>query len=486
MGLMVMKFGGTSLETGECIRRAAELVRRQATKDKVVVVVSALAGVTNAIVSSLQAAKSGDLEEIDVTCNRLRTRHHAVIAELVGPDERPQVNGAIDRCFARLGEVCGGVSQLRSLSPQIADMVLSLGEEMSAAIFAAHLRGVGMPAEAVDSAKVIATDGKFGDATPDLDATTRNARALLSPMLDSGCIPVVTGYRGASGSGQLTTLGRGGSDYSATVLGAALSADEVWIWTDVDGVLTADPRVCPAAAVLPEITFNEAVELSHYGAKVIHERAVKPVRAANIPVWIKNSLRPEARGTRISNRTASDGRASVKAVTAVARAALITLTTAGDSHSGEIFGRLFLALAGEHIHLLLAIHSSQDSLGLLVRESDEAHVLSLIKRRFPAELKHGILSSVVQEGNVAAVAVIGEAMKGKPGILARLFGAVADKNISVIAAAQGANELNICFAVPAEAANTVVLAVHEEFALGTEPRPFSPAVGPTACTMEVN
>ncbi|MGH9523509.1 MAG: aspartate kinase [Terriglobales bacterium] len=486
MALIVMKFGGTSVANAECVRRAASLVRERAREDKVIVVVSALAGVTDAIVSALQAARSGDLEEIDVICNRLRTRHRAMVSELIAPDERAQVNTAIDRAFARVGEVCGGVAQLHTFSPQIGDMVLSLGEEMSAAIFAAHLRSIGQGAESVDAAQIIVTDAKFGDATPDLDATSRNAPPLLDPMLDRGVVPVVTGYRGATSTGQMTTLGRGGSDYSATILGAAVKADEVWIWTDVDGVLTADPRVCPAAAVLPEITFNEAVELSHYGAKVIHERAVRPVREANIPVWIKNSMRPEVVGTKISASSSTNGRSSVKAVTAVSRATLITLTALGDAHSFEIFGRLFLALAGERIHLLLALHSSQDSLGLLLRESDEAHVMGIIQRRFRTELKHGVLSPVSVEKNVAAIAVIGEAMKGKPGILARIFRAVAERNVSVIAAAQGASELNICLAVPAEAANMVVEAVHDEFALGGGARPFAPPAGPIACAMEVS
>ena len=486
MALIVMKFGGTSVATAECVRRSASLVRERARHDRTVVVVSALAGVTDAIVAALQAAKSGDLEEVDVSCNRLRTRHRAMVSELVGADERATVNAAIDRAFARLGEVCGGVAQLHSFSPQIGDMVLSLGEEMSAAIFAAHLRSAGQSAEYVDAAQIVVTDGKFGDATPDLEATSRSAPELLAPMLEGGVVPVVTGYRGATSTGQMTTLGRGGSDYSATIIGAAIQADEVWIWTDVDGVLTADPRVCPAAAVLPEITFNEAVELSHYGAKVIHERAVRPVREANIPVWIKNSMRPEVPGTRISGSAATNGRNSVKAVTAVARATMITLTALGDSHSFEVFGRLFLALAGERIHLLLAVHSSQDSLGLLLRESDEAHVMGIIQRRFRTELKHGVLSPVSLEKNVAAVAVIGEAMKGKPGILARIFRAVAERNVNIIAAAQGASELNICLAVPGEAANTVVEAVHDEFALGGGARPFAPSVGPIACAMEVS
>jgi aspartate kinase len=242
-----------------------------------------------------------------------------------------------------------------------------------------------------------------------------------------------------------------------------MNADEVWIWTDVDGVLTADPRVCPEAMTLPEITFAEAIELSYYGAKVIHRKSIRPTMELGIPVWIKNSFRPELRGTRIVDKLPGSNR-PVKAVTAVTRACLITLTTRRDVHFAEIFGRLFLRLGHEHVDVLFSTQSSsEDSLGLVLREEDTEHVVHAIQRLFRTELKHGVLNPISVHRDVAVVAVLGSGMKGTCGILGRLFAAVARSNVSVIAVAQGASELNICFAVDASRINDVVRAVHQEF-----------------------
>jgi aspartate kinase len=273
----------------------------------------------------------------------------------------------------------------------------------------------------------------------------------------------VMGYSGATPTGQITTLGRGGSDYSGTILGAAVDADEVWIWTDVDGVLTADPRICPDAATLPEITFAEAIELSYYGAKVIHRKAIRPTMERAIPVWIKNSFNPQARGTKIVE-SLPDSNRPVKAVTAVTQASLVTLTIRRDTYFAEIFGRLFLRLGHEHIDVLFSTQSSsEDSLGLVLREQDTEHVVHAIQRLFRTELKHGVLNPVSVHRDVAVIAVLGSGMKGTCGILGRLFSAVARINVSVIAVAQGASELNICFAVEAARANEVLKVVHQEF-----------------------
>jgi bifunctional aspartokinase / homoserine dehydrogenase 1 len=462
MALLVMKFGGTSVGTAPCIRRAAELVGCKASDDRVVVVVSALGGVTDRIVEALHAAKEGAIAQVTAISDALRSRHYEVVGELFPAAQRPDVEAAIDSSIVRLLEICSGMAQLRASAPQIADMALSLGEEISAVLFTAYLEKRGTSATYVDAARVVVTDAKFGDATPDMDSTRRRARAELLPILERGCVPVVTGYRSATAAGQLTTLGRGGSDYSATILGSVLEADEIWIWTDVDGVLTADPRICGNAATLDEITFAEAVELSHYGAKVVHQRAIQPARDAGIPLRIKNSFRPDAAGTRIACGSSANAR-TVKAVTAVKDASLITISTGQNVHPAELFGRLLMRLAANHIDLLFSTQSSQNALGLVVRERDEHHVLEVIRRVFPTEIRHGVLNPVSVEQNVAVIAVLGEAMKGHPGILARLFSAVAKRNVSVIAVAQGASELNICFAVPAAAANEVVQAVHDEF-----------------------
>ena len=297
---------------------------------------------------------------------------------------------------------------------------------------------------------------------------------MLLPIVNRGQVPVVTGYRGATASGQPTTLGRGGSDYSATLLGAVLGVDEIWIWTDVDGVLSTDPRVCPHAVILDEITFGEAAELSHYGAKVIHQRAIQPARDAAIPVWIKNSFRPEVRGTRIA-ATATDGASPVKAVTAVPRCSLITLGARQAVQPAEIFGRMFMRLAAEHVDLLFSAQSAQHALMLAVREPDERHVVEALRKLFRTELRHGVLEPVDVKRNVGVIAVLGEAMKGKPGILARLFSVVAERQVSVIAAAQGASEFSICFAVPSEAVTQIVQSVHDELCTPPTAAPLSVA-----------
>jgi aspartate kinase len=261
----------------------------------------------------------------------------------------------------------------------------------------------------------------------------------------------------------VTTLGRGGSDYSGTILGAAMDANEVWIWTDVDGVLTADPRVCSDAVTLPEITFAEAIELSYYGAKVIHRKAIWPAMERGIPVWIKNSFKPEVPGTRIVQSLPPSNH-PVKAVTAVTQAALITLTTRRDVYFAEIFGRLFLRLGHERVDVLFSTQSSsEESLGLVLREPDADRVVHAIQRLFRTELKHDVLNPIGIQRDIAVIAVLGSGMKGTSGIIGRLFSVVAATNVSVIAVAQGASELNICFAVAASRVDDVVRAVHKEF-----------------------
>lgn len=459
-----MKFGGTSVGDAQRIRQAATIVKEHAERgDQIVVVVSALSRVTDLIISIVNASQGGDAAEMDTGLRQLRERHSEVITTLFHGERLKAVSNEVDLTLNRIREFCSALMLLRSATPQVMDVVLPQGEQMSAHIFAACLNEIGARSAFVNSARVLITDDKFGDASPDMEATAREAGQVLRPLLKEGLLPVVMGYSGATAGGQITTLGRGGSDYSATILGAALGADEVWIWTDVNGVLTADPRVCPEAVTLPEITFGEAIELSYYGAKVIHRKAIRPAMERGIPVWIKNSFRPELTGTKIVESLPASNH-PVKAVTTVTQAALVTLTTRRDVHFAEVFGRLFLRLGHEHIDVLFSTQSSsEDSLGLVLREQDTEHVVHAIQRLFRTELKHGVLNPVSVHRDVAVIAVLGSGMKGTCGILGRLFSAVARSNVSVIAVAQGASELNICFAVPAARANEVVKAVHEEF-----------------------
>ena len=463
MALIVMKFGGTSVGTAERIRESAAIVHNYAKQHQIVVVVSALAGITDIILKAVHAAKSGAQVEAEAYLADLEARHLEAIGKLLSSPHREEIAAEVGALHKQLRDFCSALMMLRSATPQVLDVALPMGEQISARIFAAYLKQIGARGEFIDSARVLVTDEKFGNAAPDMTATRQHSREILLPLVTQGSIPVVTGYSGASKSGLPTTLGRGGSDYSATILGAALGSDEVWIWTDVDGVLTADPRICPKARTLAEITFAEAIELAYYGAKVIHPKAVRPTMELGIPVWIKNSFRPELPGTKIASHAVSNS-SPVKAITAVKQACLVALTTQRDVHFAEIFGRLFLRLGHDHTDVLFSTQSSsENSLGLVLRDSDTEHVMQIIQHLFRTELKHHVLAPPSVQRDIAAIVVLGESMRGQWGVLARLFSAVARLNVSVIAVAQGATELNICFAVPSARADEVLRAVHGEF-----------------------
>ncbi len=462
--LIVMKFGGTSVGSAARFRQCGAIVGRAARQDRVVVVVSAMAGITDLIFKTIDAARNGDSAASDAHLQKFAGIHRELVRELLDADGASAAEKFIHDVFVQLQSACHALSALRSdISAQTADSLVALGERISAWTLARYLQQIGSTAEFVRAEDAIATDSNFGNAVPDMEATAQKCKKVLLPLLERSIVPIVAGYSGADAQGKTTTLGRGGSDYSATIIGAAANADEVWIWTDVDGVLTADPRICPDATTLPEISFEEAIELAYYGAKVIHPKAAYPAFDAGFPVWIKNSFRPEVAGTKITH-AARQAYSPVKSVTSVKDATLITLVTRRDVHPVELWGRLFLRLGQEQIEVLFATQSSPEhTLGLVLRKDDAARILKLIHSIFRIELAQGILKPVEVNSEIAVIAVLGESMKGQCGILGKVFSAVARCEVSVIAVAQGASELSICFAVAAARGAEVVRAIHEEF-----------------------
>lgn len=464
--LIVMKFGGTSVGNSERFRQCAAIVGRAAASERIIVVVSAVAGVTDLILRTMDAARRGDSVATEANLKQFEFIHHKLVSELFHqqPARLTAVIDVINRVTEQLRNSSRALLALRSdVSAQTHDLLAPLGESISACVLANYLQQSGTSSQFVRAEDVIVTDGNFGNAAPDLESTAAGCKSSLFPILERNAVPVVGGYSGATKDGQPTTLGRGGSDYSATIIGAAAAADEVWIWTDVDGVLSADPRICPEATTLPEISFAEAIELAYYGAKVIHPKATYPAMDAGFPVWIKNSFRPEAAGTKISDPAIAIN-SPVKAVTCVDHATLITLVTGREVHSAELFGRLFLRLGQEKIDTLFATQSSPEhALGLVLRKEDGAHMLRLIQAIFHIELSQGVLNPVAVQNDIGVVTVLGESMRGHPGILGRVFSSVARQNVSVIAVAQGASELSICFAVPSIHCAEAVRAVHDEF-----------------------
>ena len=466
--LIVMKFGGTSVGNAARFRQCAEIIG-SASQDRVIVVVSAVAGVTDLIFKTMDAARHGDSSATEVHLKKFEAIHRELIIELLDETHAHAALEFTSNVVDQLRNSSQALLALRSeISPQTKDVLAALGEKVSAWVLARYMEQTGKHGQFVRAEDAIVTDSNFGNAAPDMEATSAHCQAVLLPILESGGVPIVAGYSGATKDGHTTTLGRGGTDYSATILGAAASADEVWIWTDVDGVLTADPRICPDATILPEISFAEAIELAYYGAKVIHPKAAYPAADAGIPIWIKNSFRPDAPGTKIT-QAASPASSGVKAVTWVNHATLITLVTRRDVNPVELWGRLFLRLGQEQTEVLFATQSSPEhALGLVLRKEDSARVLKLIDSIFRMELAQGALTPVAVHNDIAVVAVLGESMKGQCGILGRLFSSVAQCQVSVIAVAQGASELSICFAVPSASATEVVRAVHNEFCARTD------------------
>lgn len=462
--LIVMKFGGTSVGDAARFRQCSSIVAQAARSGRVIVVVSAVAGVTDLIFRTIEAARHGDSAVSQANLKKFEAVHRELLSQLFTGERWTGGSGFLEEILERLRKSVHALLALGSaISLETSDSLVALGERLSAWILSEHLRQDGCASEFVRAEDAIVTDGNFGNAAPDLEATAAKGGQTLLPILEREAVPVVAGYSGATPDGRTTTLGRGGSDYSATVIGAALRADEVWIWTDVDGVLTADPRVCPDASTLPEISFAEAIELAYYGAKVIHPKAAYPAAEAGFPVWIKNSFRPDAPGTRITSSPAALN-SPVKSVTAVKAATLLSLVSRSDVHPAELWGRLFLRLGQEQIETLFATQSSPEhTLGLVLRREDSDRVVKLINTIFRMELSQGVLNPVEVNDDVAVVAVLGESMKGTCGILGRVFSAVARQNVSVIAVAQGASELSICFAVSANSAPQVVRAIHDEF-----------------------
>ena len=463
--LVVMKFGGTSVGSAERMKNVADIVAHHAQRAEAVVVVSAMGGVTDMLIRAASEASQGDREHWKNARRELAHRHREVADQLLKAGEQAAVLPRLADAVTNFEDLCSGFSLVREVTPRAMDTLSSLGEVMSANLMAAILRSRGTPAEAVDATELVVTDDNFGNATPLFEETNAKTRQRLAGLRRRGVLPVITGFRGATRAGACTTLGRGGSDYSGTILGAALDADEVWIWTDVDGVMTADPRLVPEARILPEISYREAIELSFFGAKVLHPKTIQPVMKKKIPVWIKNSFNPSCPGTRIVP-SATNSQRGVKAITSVSKADIITVSGKDTLSFPRLAAKAFSSLSLEDIPTLMVTQSSADNvLCFAVHDADLRRVKAHLEMTFELELRHDYMAAIEVMPHVAIVVAIGENMKGTPGIAGRAFGALGRHGINIIAIAQGSSELSISFAVRSPDVKEAVKAIHEEFKL---------------------
>ena len=489
--MKVLKFGGSSLASPARVRDVGEIALEQHRREPIIVVVSAFQGVTNQLVECARLAERGDSEYVAVL-NDVAKRHWTAVARLVPVRRRAAVSAHVEALLSELRDTVHGIQLLRHCPAQALDMATSFGERLSALIVSAHLAQT-HPAVFVDSRQFVMTDDQFTHALVNFAKTNRAIRAYFARLnvevrlkadtkvrlkadtkvrlkadathgrRANAPVPVVTGFIGATADGRTTTIGRNGSDYSAAIVGAALGASSIEIWTDVDGVLSADPKAVAAAFPLSHISYEEAMELSYFGAKVLHSATIAPAVARRIPILIKNTFNPSSPGTLISSQRKDDGAVSAKGISSVGGISLLTLRGTSMVGVPGTAERLFRTLAARGVNVVLISQaSSEHTICFAVRDADAATAIEALEREFRFELGQQ-LTRLDHAANQAIVAVVGDGMKGRPGVAGKLFGALGRHNVNISAIAQGASERNISCVIDADQLVRALNVVHDAF-----------------------
>ena len=467
---LVMKFGGTSVGSVDAMAQATENIRAaKADWERVVVVTSALSGVTNLLTDSIARAVAGDEVFISKTESALITKHYELADALVeSPAQQAQVKQEIRHLCADFAHLCRAIRVLGEATPRAMDAVVSLGERLSVRLLAAALQSSGAASQFIETTNVVVTNDQFQSAHPDLEKTKKNIETIIEPLLEQGQVPVLTGFIGATEDGATTTLGRGGSDYSAAIIGATLPADEVWIWTDVTGVMTADPRIVPTARTIPEVSYREMAELSYFGAKVLHPKAVRPVVELDIPVRICNTFVPHEKGTyivgddnRAAETTNNGTRQIVKAVTAIQHQSVITVEGRGMLGVPGVAARTFGAVAATGTSVpLITQASSEQSISFSVPLDAVSAVLESLHNAFTDELARRDIDRVWATEEVAIITAVGNGLQQTPGVAGQVFSALGAAQLNVYAIAQGSSAVAISLIVASKDAQKAVQTLH--------------------------
>jgi aspartokinase/homoserine dehydrogenase 1 len=463
-GLEIWKLGGASLADANAVRRAVGLVQKHA--GDVIVVVSALKGVTDALLDGARRSASGDVAAASTQAASFLRRHRALVLDLIPPGPgRRRLLSESDRAAREYREICRAVAALGHLSPRTSDVLVARGERVAASVVAATLSAVGRPAARVDALDVVSTDGHHGAAAPDLAATRRRARKALTPLLRQGVTPVVPGFFGRAPDGTVATLGRGGTDLTATLLGRVLGAATVVLWKDVPGILTADPGHVADARLIPQLHYREAAEVAYFGAKVLHPRALIPLDGSRVRLHVRSFLNPDAPGTEVSARRTLN-RYPVKGLAVEASQALVTVAGKGMMGVPGIAARTFGAIHGEGLSVSTIFQaSSENSIGFTLPEGDAPRAVDALRRVFKDEIASGLIDGVSARPGMGVVAVVGEGMAGTPGIAARVFAALGGGGVNVVAIAQGSSERNITFVVDSSQMAEAARRIHTTFQL---------------------
>jgi bifunctional aspartokinase / homoserine dehydrogenase 1 len=461
--MKVLKFGGSSVANAERIRRLGEIVVREYKNiGRLAVVVSAFQGVTDTLINMGMIASTGSIayrKELD----QLQERHREVASTLVSGDDLEALLLMVTEYFKEVSDTLHGVMLVKELSDRSLDLIMSYGEQLSATIIASFLKQTLSNVEYLDARKVIVTNRLFGSAVIDEEVTYQKIREYF----DVGSVlPVITGFIAATSAHETTTLGRGGSDFTAAIVGAALHVDAIEIWTDVDGVMTADPRKVPKAFAIPQMSYQELMEMSHFGAKVVHPPTIAPAMRQRIPIWIKNTFRPEVKGTEVIYSVDNHQEALIRGISSVDNISLLRLEGNGMIGVPGVASRLFGALARNQISVMIITQgSSEHSICFAVMPDQAERAREVADQEFSLEHGAGLIESVVITSNVSVIAVVGDNMHEMPGVSGRFFGALGRNGVNIIAIAQGSSELNITCLIHREDEGKALTAIHDEFFL---------------------
>ena len=461
MSLVVMKFGGTSVEDPAAIERTASIVAGRVSMGKhPVVIVSAMAKVTDQLLRAAAAASQGDRTGALAVSSRLRARHRDTAAALVrNPKESAALVNWIDEKFDQLDEILRGLAAILELTPRISDLIVSFGERVSSRMIAAAFCERGLDAAHVDAREVILTDSQFQRAIPIDSFIEKRANERVRPLVDEGNVPVMGGFIASNEAGITTTLGRGGSDFSAALIGGALAADAIEIWTDVDGIMTSDPRVCPDALRVKVISFEEAAELAYFGAKVLHPATILPAVKKNIPVLVLNSRNPSNEGTRIIS-LAPHCKSPFKSIAVKKKLSIIDVVASRMLMTHGYLKAIF-DIFDKHQTAVDMVSTSEVSVSLTVDSNEKLPLIA-------ADLSR--LADVKYEGKKALVCMVGEDIRGQNGIAAQVFAAIRHINVRMIS--QGASEINMSFMIEEDDADEAVRSLHATFFQKPDPDVF--------------
>lgn len=458
--MRVLKFGGSSVANAENINKIVSILNNRLQKEKIVVVVSALGGTTDALISSIVLASKGN-ELYKEELQRIETRHLEMVKQLLPVSQQSRILSMVKQHCNEIEDICNGVFLLQELTPRTKDRVMSFGELLSSRIISAKLESAGFENQWVDTRKIITTNSNFENAIVDFEITNQKIQEYFSESEQSFFI--VPGFIASDKNGITTTLGRGGSDYTAAIIAAALDATALEIWTDVSGMMTADPRIVSNAKIIPHVLYREAMELSHFGAKVIYPPTIQPVMRKNIPVWVKSTFDPEHHGTLIENSSIKND-SSVRGISSINKIALLSLEGSGMAGIPGFSKRLFETLANEQINVILITQSSSEhSICVGIEETAAETAKRAVDEAFAIEIERMKVEPLIVEKDLAIIAIVGDKMKSHPGISGKMFSALGKNGVNVRAISQGSSERNISAVIATKDVKKAVNVLHEEF-----------------------